>query len=126
MDVLCRLCNMLSARLLLPDSERLSPISRQADFWPTQGTFRELGGRVTVAKVVGGQESNRGWLEGQRVEHDRNAPELSVWWRLSDAELALLETKPPQTRLGFTAQLMMYRQTGRFVERVDIFPFEND
>ena len=56
------------------------------------------------------------------MEHDRNAPELSVWWRLSDAELALLETKPPQTRLGFTAQLIMYRQTGRFVERVDAFP----
>ena len=56
------------------------------------------------------------------MEHDRNAPELSVWWRLSDAELALLETKPPQTRLGFAAQLMMYRQTGRFVERVDAFP----
>ena len=56
------------------------------------------------------------------MEHDQNAQELSVWWRLSDAELALLETKPPQTRLGFTAQFIMYRQTGRFVERVDAFP----
>jgi Domain of unknown function (DUF4158) len=56
------------------------------------------------------------------VEHNRTAPELSEWWRLSDAELALLETKPLQTRLGFTAQLIMYRQTGRFVERIDAFP----
>ena len=56
------------------------------------------------------------------MEQDRSAPELSVWLRLSDAEFALLETKPPRTRLGFTAQLMMYRQTGRFVENVDGFP----
>jgi hypothetical protein len=51
--------------------------------------------------------------------HDRTAPELSEWWRLSDAELALLETKALRTRLGFTVQLTTYWQTGHYVVRID-------
>jgi len=47
---------------------------------------------------------------------------LTVWWSLSFKELGLLETKPPHTRLGFSAQLKMYSCAGRFARRADEFP----
>lgn len=39
---------------------------------------------------------------------------LTARWSLGFRDLALLEAKPAGARLGFAAQLMMYRATGRF------------
>ena len=39
---------------------------------------------------------------------------LAAGWSLGFEDLALLNAKPAGTRLGFAAQLMMYRMTGRF------------
>ena len=40
--------------------------------------------------------------------------QLAARWSLGFEDLALLNTKPASTRLGFAAQLMMYRTAGRF------------
>ncbi|WP_431324658.1 Tn3 family transposase [Rhizobium sp. YTU87027] len=52
------------------------------------------------------------------MKRDWDGAELSRWWSLSFDELELIETKPPRTRLGFAAQLKMYRLAGRFAEHV--------
>lgn len=48
--------------------------------------------------------------------------ELSERWSLGFDELLLLESKSPRTRLGFAAQLKMYRATGRFAQGPADFP----
>lgn len=53
---------------------------------------------------------------------DADEAELSAWWSLSLDELALIETKPPRSRLGFAAQLKLYRRRGRFAERASAIP----
>jgi TnpA family transposase len=58
------------------------------------------------------------------VQQDWDGAELSRWWSLNFNELALIETKPPRTRLGFAAQLKMYRLAGRFAERSGEIPQE--
>lgn len=40
--------------------------------------------------------------------------QLAARWSLGFEDLALLNAKPVTTRLGFAAQLMMYRTAGRF------------
>jgi len=47
---------------------------------------------------------------------------LAAGWNLGFEDLALLNTKPAGTRLGFAAQLMMYRMTGRFGRVASEFP----
>ena len=47
---------------------------------------------------------------------------LAAGWSLGFEDLALLNAKPAGTRLGFAAQLMMYRMTGRFGRVASEFP----
>ncbi len=47
---------------------------------------------------------------------------LAARWSLGFEDLALLNAKPAGTRLGFAAQLMMYRTTGRFGRAAGEFP----
>jgi hypothetical protein len=47
---------------------------------------------------------------------------LSRWWGLELAEMALIETKPVLSRLGFAAQLKLYRRTGHFADRASEIP----
>ena len=47
---------------------------------------------------------------------------LAVGWSLGFEDLTLLNAKPAGTRLGFAAQLMMYRMTGRFGRVASEFP----
>ena len=47
---------------------------------------------------------------------------LTARWRLNFEGLALLNAKPVGTRLGFAAQLLMYRTTGRFGLVASEFP----
>jgi TnpA family transposase len=47
---------------------------------------------------------------------------LAAGWSLGFEDLALLKAKPAGTRLGFAAQLMMYRTTGRFGRVASEFP----
>jgi len=56
---------------------------------------------------------------------------VSIWevdgqwaarWSLGFEDLALLNAKPVTTRLGFAAQLMMYRTSGRFARAASEFP----
>jgi len=47
---------------------------------------------------------------------------LAVRWSLGFEDLALLNAKPVGTRLGFAAQLLMYRTTGRFGLAASEFP----
>ncbi|MCM5687843.1 DUF4158 domain-containing protein [Sinorhizobium meliloti] len=39
-------------------------------------------------------------------------------------KLALIETKPLRTRLGFAAQMKMYRRAGRFIDHASEIPAE--
>jgi Domain of unknown function (DUF4158) len=55
------------------------------------------------------------------VKQDWDEAELSRWWSLNFDELALVETKPPRTRLGFATQLKIYRLAGRFAEHTGEF-----
>lgn len=48
--------------------------------------------------------------------------QLAARWSLSFEDLALLNAKPVGTRLGFAAQLMMYRSTGWFSRAANEFP----
>ncbi|MER9025613.1 DUF4158 domain-containing protein [Mesorhizobium sp. M0815] len=50
--------------------------------------------------------------------------ELARWWSLNFDELALIETKPLRTRLGFAAQMKMYRGAGRFINHASEIPAE--
>ena len=47
---------------------------------------------------------------------------LAARWSLGFEDLTLLKAKPAGTRLGFAAQLMMYRTTGRFGLAASEFP----
>ena len=47
---------------------------------------------------------------------------LAARWSLGFEDLALLNAKPVGTRLGFAAQLLMYRTTGRFGLAASEFP----
>jgi hypothetical protein len=47
---------------------------------------------------------------------------LAARWSLGFEYLVLLNAKPAGTRLGFAAQLMMYRTTGRFGRAAGEFP----
>ena len=46
----------------------------------------------------------------------------SGWWRLSVAEESFLATKHPRTRLAAAAELVPYRQTGRFLKAASDLP----
>jgi len=46
------------------------------------------------------------------VQQNWDGAELARWWSLNFDELALIETKPLRTRLGFAAQMKMYRWAG--------------
>lgn len=50
------------------------------------------------------------------MKRDWDGAELSNWWSLNFDELALTETKPPRTRLGFATQLKTYRLAGSFAD----------
>jgi hypothetical protein len=56
-----------------------------------------------------GSPPTAGWGVGHSLE-------------LGFEDLALLNAKPAGTRLGFAAQLMMYRATGRFGRAASEFP----
>src|SRR3546814_20668406 len=48
--------------------------------------------------------------------------DLAGRWSLVFEDFALLNAKPAATRLGFTAQLLLYRTTGRFGRGAGEFP----
>ena len=57
---------------------------------------------------------------------------MSIWdtdevlagrWSLAFEDFALLNAKPAATRLGFAAQLLLYRTAGRFSRGADEFPY---
>lgn len=48
--------------------------------------------------------------------------DLAGRWSLVFEDFALLNAKPAATRLGFAAQLLLYRTTGRFGRGADEFP----
>ena len=47
---------------------------------------------------------------------------LTACWSLGFEDIALLNAKPASARLGFAAQLMIYRTTGRFGREAGEFP----
>lgn len=58
------------------------------------------------------------------MQQDWDGAELSRWWSLNFDELALIETKPLQSRLVFAAQLKMYRRIGLFAEHTGEVPLQ--
>ena len=46
-----------------------------------------------------------------------DAEALSRWWSLRIAEIALIETKPAASCLGFAAQIKLYLRTGCFADQ---------
>lgn len=50
--------------------------------------------------------------------------ELSAWWSLNFEERGLIETMEPHARLGFAAQLKLYRHCGRFADSTTDIPAE--
>lgn len=58
------------------------------------------------------------------MQQNWDGAELARWWSLNFDGLALIETKPLQTRLGFAAQMKMYRWAGRFIDHASEFPAE--
>lgn len=54
--------------------------------------------------------------------HRRPDGASAIRWSLGFEDLALLNAKPAGTWLGFAAQLMMYRATGRFGRAASEFP----
>ncbi|WP_373415044.1 DUF4158 domain-containing protein [Ensifer aridi] len=58
------------------------------------------------------------------MQQNWDGAELARWWSLNFDELALIETKPLRTRLGFAAQMKMYRWAGRFIDHASEIPAE--
>jgi hypothetical protein len=56
------------------------------------------------------------------LESELGLADPSGWWRLSVAEESFLATKHPRTRLAAAAELVHYRQTGRFLKAASDLP----
>ena len=56
------------------------------------------------------------------MERESGLADPSGWWRLSAAEEGFLAAKHPRTRLAAAAELVHYRQTGRFLKATDDLP----
>ena len=56
------------------------------------------------------------------LEREPGLADPSGWWRLSVAEKSFLAAKHPQARLAAAAELVHYRQTGRFMRATDDLP----
>ena len=56
------------------------------------------------------------------MERESGLAEPSGWWRLSIDEEGFLAAKHPRTRLAAAADLVHYRQTGRFLRTADDLP----
>ena len=56
------------------------------------------------------------------MERESGLADPSGWWRLSVAEEDFLLAKHPRTRLAAAAELVHYRQTGRFLKAADDLP----
>jgi hypothetical protein len=59
---------------------------------------------------------------GRPLESELGLADPSGWWRLSVAEESFLATKHPRTRLAAAAELVHYRQTGRFLKAASDLP----
>jgi hypothetical protein len=56
------------------------------------------------------------------LEGETDLADPSGWWRLSLAEESFLVAKHPRTRLAAAAELVHYRQTGRFLKGASDLP----
>ena len=56
------------------------------------------------------------------MEREAGLTDPSGWWRLSVAEEGFLGAKHPRTRLAAAAELVHYRQTGRFMKSLADLP----
>src|SRR3546814_12407537 len=56
------------------------------------------------------------------VSRSETDEDLAGRWSLVFEDFALLNAKPAATRLGFAAQLLLYRTTGRFGRGAGAFP----
>ena len=56
------------------------------------------------------------------MERESGLADPSGWWRLSIDEEGFLAAKHPRTRLAAAADLVHYRQTGRFLRTEDDLP----
>ena len=56
------------------------------------------------------------------MEREPGLVDPSGWWRLSIAEEGFLAAKHPRARLAAAAELVHYRQTGRFMRATDDLP----
>lgn len=56
------------------------------------------------------------------MEREAGSAAPSGWWRLSAAEESFLAVRPARTRLAAAAELVHYRQTGRFIKAKDDLP----
>ena len=56
------------------------------------------------------------------MERELGLVDPSGWWRLSIAEEGFLAAKHPRARLAAAAELVHYRQTGRFIRAMDDLP----
>jgi hypothetical protein len=56
------------------------------------------------------------------LERDSGLADPAGWWRMSAAEEGFLAAKHPRTRLAAAAELVHYRQTGRFLKSASDLP----